>query len=162
MRRKRLLWQLYPSYLLVTVLSLLVVTLYASEATRRFFRAQTEQVLESRARVLGRDMANGLLPASPAKMDAFCKEVGRLTDTRITVIKPDGSVLGDTDSTPATMENHARAAGDSAGPEQPGQRRARDPRESDHRCDHDVRGHRRAGSAREPARPAHGHVARPY
>jgi two-component system phosphate regulon sensor histidine kinase PhoR len=106
-RRKRLLWQLYPSYLLVTVLSLLVVTLYASEATRRFFREQTEQVLESRARVLGRDMANGLLPATPAKIDAFCKEVGHLSDTRITVIKPDGSVLGDTDSTPATMENHA-------------------------------------------------------
>jgi len=106
-RRKRLLWQLYPSYLLVTVLALLVVTLYASDATRRFFRAQTEQVLESRVRVLGRDMANGLLPAAPAKIDAFCKEVGQLTDTRITVIKPDGSVLGDSDSTPATMENHA-------------------------------------------------------
>ena len=58
-------------------------------------------------RVLGRDMANGLLPAAPAKIDAFCKEVGQLTDTRITVIKPDGSVLGDSDSTPATMENHA-------------------------------------------------------
>ncbi len=107
MRRKRLLWQLYPSYLLVMVLSLLVVTLYASEATRRFFREQTEQVLESRVRVLGRDTANGLLPTTPAKIDAFCKEVGRLTDTRITVIRPDGSVLGDTDSTPATMENHA-------------------------------------------------------
>ena len=98
--RKRLLWQLYPSYLLVTVLSLLVVTLYASEATRRFFRAQTEQVLESRVRVLGRDMANGLLPTVPAKIDAFCKEMGRLNDSRITVIKPDGGVLGDTDSSP--------------------------------------------------------------
>jgi two-component system phosphate regulon sensor histidine kinase PhoR len=106
-RRKRLLWQLYPSYLLVTVLSLLVVTLYASDAARRFFRDQTQQVLESRARVLGRDMANGLLPATPAKLDAFCKEMGRLTDMRLTVIKPDGTVLGDTDSTPATMENHA-------------------------------------------------------
>ena len=107
MRRKRLLWQLYPSYLLVMVLSLLVVTLYASEATRRFFREQTEQILESRARVLGRDMANGLLPAAPAKIDAFCKEVGQITDTRITVIRPDGVVLGDTDSTPERMENHA-------------------------------------------------------
>ena len=107
MRRKRLLWQLYPSYLLVTVLSLLVVTLYASEATRRFFREQTEQILESRARVLGRDMANGLLPTAPAKIDAFCKEVGQLTDTRITVIRPDGVVLGDSDSIPAKMENHA-------------------------------------------------------
>ena len=91
----------------MTVLSLLVVTLYASDAARRFFRDQTQQVLESRARVLGRDMANGLLPATPAKIDAFCKEVGKLTGARITVIKPDGTVLGDTDSNAATMENHA-------------------------------------------------------
>ena len=47
------------------------------------------------------------MPATPAKLDAFCKEMGRLTDTRLTVIRPDGIVLGDTDSTPATMENHA-------------------------------------------------------
>jgi two-component system phosphate regulon sensor histidine kinase PhoR len=107
LRRKRLLWQLYPSYLLVTVLSLLVVTLYASSAARRFFREQTEQVLESRARSLGRDMANGLLPTVPAKVDAFCKEVGQITGTRITVIRPDGTVIGDTEAAPATMENHA-------------------------------------------------------
>jgi two-component system, OmpR family, phosphate regulon sensor histidine kinase PhoR len=105
--RKRLLWQLFPSYLLVTVLSLLVVTLYASEATRRFFRNQTRQVLESRARVLSQDMMNGLLPPTPAGLDAFCKKMGKIESTRLTMITPAGVVVGDSDSNPATMENHA-------------------------------------------------------
>jgi two-component system phosphate regulon sensor histidine kinase PhoR len=36
----------------------------------------------------------------------LCKELGRLTYTRLTVILPSGAVVGDTDEAPARMENH--------------------------------------------------------
>jgi len=103
MRRTRLLWQLYPSYLLVTVLSLLAVTWYASSAVRDFYLDQTARALESHARILERS-----LPSNPAAVDAFCKQAAKLAaGMRITVIQPSGKVIGDSDADPAAMENHA-------------------------------------------------------
>ena len=37
MARKRLIWQLFPSYLLITLISLLAVTWYASRSWRQFY-----------------------------------------------------------------------------------------------------------------------------
>lgn len=107
MGRRRLLWKLYPSYLLVTLLALLAITWYASDATRRFFHRQTTQVLEARARVLGRTMVQRLALTHTDEIDAFCKEMGQVSATRITVILPTGVVVGDSDANPTTMENHA-------------------------------------------------------
>jgi two-component system, OmpR family, phosphate regulon sensor histidine kinase PhoR len=39
--------------------------------------------------------------------DALAKRLGREIATRITIITPEGTVLGDTDRVPADMENHA-------------------------------------------------------
>jgi two-component system phosphate regulon sensor histidine kinase PhoR len=40
-------------------------------------------------------------------VDALCKSLGRKGDVRLTAILPDGTVAGDTELSPATMENHA-------------------------------------------------------
>ena len=40
-------------------------------------------------------------------IDAICKKAGRLSATRITVILPDGTVIGDSRETPQLMDNHA-------------------------------------------------------
>ena len=47
-RRKKLIWQLFPSYLLITLLSVLAVSWYASSALRHFFLEQTATDLETR------------------------------------------------------------------------------------------------------------------
>jgi two-component system phosphate regulon sensor histidine kinase PhoR len=39
--------------------------------------------------------------------DVLAKKLGKEIDTRVTVIAPDGTVLGDSDENPSTMENHA-------------------------------------------------------
>jgi two-component system phosphate regulon sensor histidine kinase PhoR len=39
--------------------------------------------------------------------DALAKKLGKEIDTRITIIAPDGTVLGDSDENSSTMENHA-------------------------------------------------------
>ncbi|MGQ9662707.1 MAG: ATP-binding protein, partial [Kiritimatiellia bacterium] len=41
-----------------------------------------------------------------AEVDRYCKEFGQLAKTRITVVCPDGRVVGDSDRTPSTMVNH--------------------------------------------------------
>ena len=104
MRRRRLVWQLYPSYLLVTVFSVAVVAWYASAEASRLFRDQAARMLEARARLAARYLSTRASPAGP---DAVCKELGAMTHTRFTIIGPDGTVLGDSEGDPATMENHA-------------------------------------------------------
>ncbi len=105
MARKRLIWQLFPSYLLITLTSLLAVTWYASRSWRQFYLGQTAGDLESRARLVERQIRGKLTAAGP-QIDILCKDLGRLTATRFTVILPSGAVVGDTDEDPARMDNH--------------------------------------------------------
>ena len=106
-KNKRLIWQLYPAYLLIIVGSLIAVTWYASSELGRFYLDQTETVLEARAYLLKDQISNLLSPAEPELIDAICKQAGQLSATRITVILPDGTVIGDSRETPRFMDNHA-------------------------------------------------------
>jgi two-component system phosphate regulon sensor histidine kinase PhoR len=106
-KRKRLLWQLFPSYLLITLVSLLAVSWYASDAMRHFFLDQTATDLKARAALLDKEIKGLLSPLRNEAIDAICKEAGRLSATRITVILPDGTVIGDSRETPRLMDNHA-------------------------------------------------------
>ena len=105
-KRKRLLWRLFPSYLLITLISLLAASWYASEAMRQFFLEQTATDLKARAALLERQIKGLLSPLRPETIDTICKEAGRLSATRITVILPDGTVIGDSRETPRLMDNH--------------------------------------------------------
>ena len=91
-KRKRLLWQLFPSYLLITLIALLAVSWYASGAMRQFFLDQTATDLKARAALLDKQIKGLLSPLNSDAIDAICKEAGRLSATRITVILPDGTV----------------------------------------------------------------------
>ena len=106
-KRKRLLWRLFPSYLLITLISLLAASWYSSEAMRQFFLEQTATDLKARAALLERQIKGLLSPLRSETIDAICKEAGRLSATRITVILPDGTVIGDSRETPRLMDNHA-------------------------------------------------------
>ncbi|MGD9180655.1 MAG: ATP-binding protein [Desulfobacterales bacterium] len=106
-RRKPLLWQLFPSYLVITLISLLAATWYASGAMRQFFLDQTATDLKARAALLEKQIKGLLSPMRAEIVDAICKEAGRLSETRITVILPDGTVIGDSRERPHLMDNHA-------------------------------------------------------
>jgi two-component system phosphate regulon sensor histidine kinase PhoR len=106
-RPKPLLWRLFPSYLLITLISLLAVSWYASEAMRQFFLDQTAADLKARAALLEKQIQGLLSPLRTETIDAICKEAGRLSATRITVILPDGTVIGDSREKPHLMDNHA-------------------------------------------------------
>jgi two-component system phosphate regulon sensor histidine kinase PhoR len=106
-KRKRLLWRLFPSYLLITLISLLAASWYSSEAMRQFFLEQTATDLKARAALLERQIKGLLSPLRSETINAICKEAGRLSATRITVILPDGTVIGDSRETPRLMDNHA-------------------------------------------------------
>ncbi|HEY3415509.1 MAG TPA: PAS domain-containing sensor histidine kinase, partial [Armatimonadota bacterium] len=107
MAKRRLLWQLYPSYLFITIISLLVATLYTSWYLHRFYLHKTAADLEARARMAKSIIAVEIDAANAPAIDQLCKTLGQQSSTRITVVAPSGLVLGDTDENPAKMENHA-------------------------------------------------------
>jgi two-component system phosphate regulon sensor histidine kinase PhoR len=107
-RRRRLLWQLYASYLLITLGALAAVLWYGSEVLQGFQRAQTQDALEARARLAVPQVAGPLRAGDAAAVNALCAELRRQGDARFTVMMPDGTVLGDSDEDPARMENHAQ------------------------------------------------------
>jgi len=46
-------------------------------------------------------------PSSTAALDALAKQLGKDINARVTIIAADGTVLGDSEEDPATMENHS-------------------------------------------------------
>ena len=105
--RKKLIWQLFPSFLLITLLSLLAVSWYASNSLHHFFLDQTAADLKIRALLVEKQIVAHLAPLNAAEVDAICKEYGKQSTTRITVILPSGRVIGDSRETPHLMDNHA-------------------------------------------------------
>ncbi|MEW6741907.1 MAG: ATP-binding protein [Planctomycetota bacterium] len=107
MRRRHLIWRLYPPYLLITVASILVVTWYATHEGERLYLDATAAHLEDHASVVRQELASGDILRDPSKIDALCKRLGKVSRSRLTVIRRDGQVLGDSEMSPATMENHS-------------------------------------------------------
>jgi two-component system phosphate regulon sensor histidine kinase PhoR len=107
MKKKRhLLYKLFPSYLLITLLSLLAVSWYALSFTRQFFLERTQADLEVSGRLLQEQVVRLLSPLDEKAVDLLCKDAAGQTDTRVTVVLPDGRVVGDSEEAPANMDNH--------------------------------------------------------
>jgi two-component system phosphate regulon sensor histidine kinase PhoR len=105
-RKKRLLWHLFPSFLLITVVSLMAVTWYASRSLRVFFLEQTASDLKARARLFESRILQYLDPLEEKNIDLLCKDIGKGTSTRFTVILPSGKVAGDSEEDPSLMDTH--------------------------------------------------------
>jgi len=105
-KKKSLLWHLFFSYLVITLLSLVAVTWYSTASLKKFMLKQIEADLEERALLFGPMLLQHLSPLDERAIDHLCKTVGKAASTRITVILPWGKVVGDSDNDPARMDNH--------------------------------------------------------
>jgi len=109
MKRRRLLWQFYPSYLLIILISLALVTWFALRRMEALHRSQLERELLSQALLFGqalRDADGELL--SNDRIAELCREMGARLPVRLTVLLADGRVIGDSEEDPQQMENHLR------------------------------------------------------
>lgn len=107
MFKKRLLWQLYPSFLLIIVISIVGVAWYASQSLRTFHLNQVTEDLKSRAHLIEKQISTNLTNRNFKEIDVFCKQIVAASSTRITVILPNGEVIADSDEIPGRMKNHA-------------------------------------------------------
>jgi two-component system, OmpR family, phosphate regulon sensor histidine kinase PhoR len=112
-RRPRLFWRLYATYLLIVVLCTAAVGFYAVRSVRGFYYDQTERDLQARAALVREQLTAAMSADAPLQLEDLLQRLGRASGTRITLISvdrsgvPRGQVLADSDSDPATMENHS-------------------------------------------------------
>jgi two-component system phosphate regulon sensor histidine kinase PhoR len=107
MRRRRLLWQLYPSYILLTALALVGVTWYANAMIRQLHFGEVASDLEGKARLVEEQISTNGLPLDTPSLEPLAREMGSRAFARVTVVLPDGRVVADSEDEPVRMVNHA-------------------------------------------------------
>ncbi|MBN2791594.1 MAG: PAS domain-containing protein [Desulfuromonadales bacterium] len=106
MKLRRLVWQIYPSFLLVILLVLIGLGWYVSITLRTFHYERTAVDLRSRAQLVSEQL-NGLFDVTRRPMlTALIKRLGENSGTRITVVRKDGLVLADSLEDPVQMDDH--------------------------------------------------------
>ena len=104
--KKRLLWQIYPAFLLITLIGLVAISWNVSILLREFYKDEKTAQLERLARVATHYFEDVLGTEQYDKMQAVCVELGRTTKFRFTLIDLEGKVLADSNENPRQMENH--------------------------------------------------------
>ena len=107
MKKRKLIWQIFPTFLVILFVSLVAVSWLSFNFHNRFYLEQTSAELESKARMLSHQFLPLISPANAKEVDEACKSIGKSSGTRITIILPNGEVIGDTDENPSEMDNHA-------------------------------------------------------
>ena len=109
-KKRKLIWQIFPAFLVITVLSLLAVTSWSTSYFKRIFIQNAEKELTIRAKLLQLQFADllGENYDHIGYINGQCKVIGENTGTRVTVILPSGVVIGDSSGDIHTMENHMK------------------------------------------------------
>lgn len=106
MRRGRLIWQIFPPFLLIILIALVAVTWIFTTTLDDFYREETRHGLEAQGRLVASQVKDILLSGHPDSLDALSKKLGKQSGTRVTIILPDGLVIGDSEEKIRRMDNH--------------------------------------------------------
>ena len=105
MHKPKFIRKIYLSLFFLTTLSLILIAWLSSDIFRDFFIDFTQRMLTDKVYVASLYFTP-ILKDKPAQADAFCKDIGKRISARLTLMLPDGSVVGDSDADPVKMENH--------------------------------------------------------
>lgn len=108
MKHQRFVWHLYPAFLLLMTAVFLVCGFFLTHTLRDFHYQQTSQNLSARARLVEAAIQNSFYQLSATELNRQITFLGQSSDTRITLIAPDGRVLADSHENITQMDNHAQ------------------------------------------------------
>lgn len=104
--KRRLISQLFPSYLVVILLVAVALGWFADHAVKDFFYSERQADLEARAFLVGRIVqAEDLLQTQV--LTELCRRLAESAGMRVTIVSGSGRVLGDSHQDPEVMDNHA-------------------------------------------------------
>jgi len=99
-------WRIAVPFILLIVISMGVLGLYLTNFARDLQLDSLRSHLEKEARIIAEASQPAFLGHGD-DLDALAKKLGEEIETRVTIIAVDGTVLGDSQEDPSTMENHA-------------------------------------------------------
>lgn len=106
MVKRRLFFQIFPSFLLIIIIIIIALSWYVSSSLRSFYLDETSSKLEARADLVREYILKKNLLTSK-DLNAECRELAVLSSTRITVVSNTGEVLADSDENPYLMDRHS-------------------------------------------------------
>lgn len=107
MRNRRFFWRLLPAFLLITTVSLIAIGWDMSRFSGDFHLRHVSDGLEARARLISEEATALLLEGDIDKAAERCRTLSQYAAARVTLIRRDGLVIGDSETNPFEMENHA-------------------------------------------------------
>jgi two-component system phosphate regulon sensor histidine kinase PhoR len=101
-------WKITIPFTLLVLVGMSILGFYMVDSTRSTQINHLESQLTNEARLVADiSMPSFVDPGKQTDLDSVAKTIGKEIQARITLIATDGTVLGDTDQDPLTMENHA-------------------------------------------------------
>ncbi|MFW6102508.1 MAG: ATP-binding protein [Chloroflexota bacterium] len=101
-------WRITVSFILVVIIIMAILGVYLVNSTRNSQLDRLRSQLENEARITAEaSLPSFSGPDELSELDAMAKKLGAEIETRVTIIALNGTVLGDSEEDPATMENHA-------------------------------------------------------
>src|SRR5512135_237874 len=97
MARIKLVWRLFPAFILIAVICLVAGTWYTASSWRQFYLKETALDLERRARLVESYLQDARPVPDDLQINEICRKLGNLTSTRLTVILASGKVAGDSE-----------------------------------------------------------------
>lgn len=108
MPRKRLIWQIYPPFLVIILIALVTLTWFFSRTLDDFYREEKRRGLEAQGQLVVNQARDALVSGNIGSLESLSLALGKQSGTRLTIILPDGRVVGDSEEVPVKMDNHAR------------------------------------------------------
>ncbi|AKJ63570.1 ATP-binding protein [Kiritimatiella glycovorans] len=93
MSRRKLFWKLVPSYWLVLLCSLLVLTGYTYYSAQSVYFRELKTTLEARAEAVAERARTELIRDEREALDALCRTTAELLSARITVVDSEGRLV---------------------------------------------------------------------
>ncbi len=105
--KRSLLWRLAIPFILLIILSVGGVSLYAYRFMERTYYENLRSTLRTEADLIARDVINHLREGriSP-ELNNLVNDYAGITRVRVTIILPDGQVIGESGRDPLQVENH--------------------------------------------------------
>lgn len=106
MAKKRLFFQIFPTYLVIIFIAIFVLSWYAAGALKSFYLNEMSAGLEARANLIREYILNNN-SLNSADLGRVCIELSKSSNTRVTIISESGKVLADSEEDPFSMDNHS-------------------------------------------------------
>ena len=103
--KKKLFYKIYPAYLLLIVVPLLIFIWYFSYSLEKFFLRNAIKELSIRANLLKTTIEENLF-VPQNRLHILLKKIGKSSNTRITIIDLKGKVVADSSKEAFAMDNH--------------------------------------------------------